>query len=598
MRKNKLARIEKARLILDEFQLIEESGFSIWLKPHEKNSVAFFNSCAHKGGDLEWKQQFVCKQHGWTYTNDGLNLTSGAPGLRKVSIANETSEFIELNLPIKHESSSSRPRHDLVFRVLSHASIMLEYRGFKLLIDPWLFGTAYYGAWKLNPQAKLTHLDFIVDAILITHPHPDHFHLESLSHIESEVPLYFPTFQSGIIERGLESIDWKNRIESLWDEPISLSKHVTFRFIQPKSLWEDSAVLVTVEDEDFQFNWLNLVDAGAALNEQELPPIDFMTSAFSPGASGYPLTWSHLEENQKVLIMNQQKDSLLRLLPRRCADLNVKYFLPFAGHWRLNLPEHEKYESLIPRTSLDEVEDEFERVKSSTKVLKLFPGTEFNFRNGLSSSFAPYKSHDSAETLLEHRLELSQSEYEYSKLVLQFESFMNQLEAESEFYGVERVEFTILIQDKEYRKTFFFESSTSRNDEVIQISVCIPERIFCLLAQGLANWDHIAIGYWGIWHRTPNRYPSNFMRMLQIGKSKIVYSSRLKYLHPSDSLLRKTIGDLMELNPQAVSAILNRAGLPCGSCLKTNSETLEDALLLHNIDIRSTSWILRELSFI
>ena len=175
---------------------------------------------------------------------------------------------------------------------------------------------------------------------------------------------------------------------------------------------------------------------------------------------------------------------------------------------------------------------------------------------------------------------------------------MNQLEAESEFYGVERVEFTILIQDKEYRKTFFFESSTSRNDEVIQISVCIPERIFCLLAQGLANWDHIAIGYWGIWHRTPNRYPSNFMRMLQIGKSKIVYSSRLKYLHPSDSLLRKTIGDLMELNPQAVSAILNRAGLPCGSCLKTNSETLEDALLLHNIDIRSTSWILRELSFI
>ena len=172
---------------------------------------------------------------------------------------------------------------------------------------------------------------------------------------------------------------------------------------------------------------------------------------------------------------------------------------------------------------------------------------------------------------------------------------MNQLVEESEFFGVEFVNFTVIVDTQKYQKTFSFVSSESSTSESIEVSVTIPKRLFCLLAEGKANWDHVSIGYWGLWNRNPNRYPVNFMRLLQIGKSKFNVKSVSTKSVNEDLILQKTIGDLIEINPKAVGSILNRAGLPCGACLRTNTETLESALSLHDIDIKSATWITREL---
>lgn len=110
MLKKELVRVNKSLLKLNQFQLLEINGFSIWLKPNHENSVAFFNSCAHKGGGLTCDKQFVCSQHGWTYSLDGSNKFSGAPGLEKVAISHETIEYIEFLLPFRPARSSKIPQ--------------------------------------------------------------------------------------------------------------------------------------------------------------------------------------------------------------------------------------------------------------------------------------------------------------------------------------------------------------------------------------------------------------------------------------------------------------------------------------------------------
>ncbi len=77
----------------------------------------------------------------------------------------------------------------ILVELLNHASIILRYKDFSLLCDPWLEGDIYGGGWGLqyeNPgafdrAATCTHL-------WISHPHTDHLHLPTLKRIAERNP--------------------------------------------------------------------------------------------------------------------------------------------------------------------------------------------------------------------------------------------------------------------------------------------------------------------------------------------------------------------------------------------------------------------------
>ncbi|MET0391432.1 MAG: MBL fold metallo-hydrolase [Polyangiales bacterium] len=71
--------------------------------------------------------------------------------------------------------------HPLFIRFLNHSSVLLESAEHRLVVDPWLTGTAFTGGWALewnNPAA----LDVAAraDAVWVSHPHSDHLHFETL----------------------------------------------------------------------------------------------------------------------------------------------------------------------------------------------------------------------------------------------------------------------------------------------------------------------------------------------------------------------------------------------------------------------------------
>lgn len=571
------------------------SNLNFWICHYQGVNHILYNECAHMSGELKaTSRNLVCTSHGWTYNFDGSNQNKSGPSLRRLRIIKESEYDFEVLLPVKDLQRPKAPLiHPLQIQVHSHATIEFSYREHSVLFDPWLNGTAYYGAWRLHPELNISVEDLRVSGVVITHPHPDHFNLPTLEKVNRETPIYFPKFSSGIIERGLDELNFKNLNPMLWNENFSVGNYIKMKFLRPRSLWEDAGVLTLIEDEGLRFSWLNLVDAGSVIDQNLLGNLDLLTSSFDQGASGYPLTWSHLSEQRKIKILEAQKQNTLELLVRRSNQLRARYFMPFAGHWRLALPEHQKYAEMIPHTTFQELHELFEKESDFTEFLGIYPGQGFEFLSGnVTLSDTKFK-----EVLVDNFTRKEVRNLNEETLGLFF-SQMQKLQSRGESFGVEKVKFTVKSTDGSLKETFAFESSLSLEFQPIDIEVSVPSYILALFAEGKANWDHIAIGYWGRWNRKPDIYPINFMRLLQSGNNQSDYKVGEITDQQILSILKRSIGDLLEKNEDQASYFLTRLGLPCVSCNRLNSESLEQALTLHNVDLDSNMWILRELASI
>jgi CMP-N-acetylneuraminate monooxygenase len=571
-------------------------GVKIWICKLSDGVNVFFDECAHMGGELlNNGKSLVCPQHGWTYDFNGNNLNRNSPGLRKAKVLSFDDCKIEVLLPVKEilptKSSLSSP---LEVKVHSHATLELSYRHTSILFDPWLEGSAYYGAWDLYPKPLVSAEDIVVNAIVITHPHPDHFHLQTLKKFDKSIPVFYPEFPSQIIEKGLDELGFINQMPVFWGETFRVGDYVNMQFLRPRSMWEDSATLTWVEDSGKVFTWLSLVDAGSVIDEFALPDLDLLTSAFDQGASGYPLTWTHLSESRRVKLLEAQKESRMQLLPLRARKLKSKYFLPFAGHWRLGQEVHKKYAELIPHTSFQELSEKFAISAPDTEFLGLYPGESFEFLT---------KTVEKAQENETERLEINFSpSVEFSafqtddlfEVLGDFRMLMSKLILLCDAFGSENVKFEVSTNENSYSETFAFCSSNSTGLQEITINVRVPEQILILLAKGKANWDHVAIGYWGEWSRCPDIYPANFMRLLQAGNTSIPINDMPPL--DIDYLLQKSVGEIIEGDEVFAPKLLGRLGLPCITCIRSNSETLLQALNIHNVDLESNIWLLRELA--
>lgn len=560
-----------------------------WITGEANNLKVLADQCAHMGSPLEnVNTGFICNSHGWKYDIHGNNEINSNPSISSFKTRISKDGFIQSLLPIKSKLSHDiKINSDLTLHVHAHACIQVKHKGFDILFDPWLKGKAYYGSWELFPSPKVTPEELEVDCIIITHPHPDHFSLDTLRHFDKNIEVYFPEFSSDIIKKGLGDLGFKNLVTPLWGEEIALNSSISIKFLRPRSMWEDSAVLVKVQDEDTDFVWLNQVDAGLPYDASEIGRIDLLSCAFDQGASGYPLTWENLNRNRQAKILEMSKKNTLTLLPQLCKQLDVKYFLPFAGHWRLSRPEHQKYSRLIPHTTFDELKKSFDQIAPEIYLVDIYPGESFDLslnkkqlnidvRNQVKTGYTP-------PSLVNQGLNMVQ----YNLDKVNFLNFMNKLVLQALDFSCENVTFEIKVQETSDK--FRFEFSEKLGTPHF-IEVLIPYQIFKLLADGQANWDHVAIGYWGIWNRKNDSYPANFMRLLQSGP---INKNRVSTF--TKEIFNMAISDIIELDESKVPSLLSRAGLPCVSCTRLNSETLGQALQIHNIDTSSINWILNEI---
>jgi len=75
------------------------------------------------------------------------------------------------------------------FTVLSHAGLLVEHSGTRIVADPWLRGSCYWRSWWNYPEPPAELVDSLTtDYIYLTHLHWDHFHGPSLRRLLERNP--------------------------------------------------------------------------------------------------------------------------------------------------------------------------------------------------------------------------------------------------------------------------------------------------------------------------------------------------------------------------------------------------------------------------
>jgi len=574
------------------FHIKLSENLDFYLIKNLKNEVkAFQNKCSHMGARLTTnKSGFSCPVHGWAFSLEGLNENNSELGLRpfNIEVTKEGEIFLITDTQVIHSpndlraNSARKPK----ISVHSHACLEIEINNFSILFDPWIEGTAYHGSWQLWPPPVVKAQDLQPSVIFITHPHPDHFHIPTLEQMDRGIPVYFPNFLSGIIEKELIRLGFRNLFPSSFSQEIKIGDNIRLTFLKPTSMWEDSSVLLVCDD----FVFLNQNDAGAVFDETLLPTkIDLFACAFDQGASGYPLTWSNITESRKRSILQHQKKFTLNRIQDLCKRYNATFFLPFAGHWRLKYKEHQHLSQMIPHTTYSEIESVIGQ-ETPTCFLGLMPGDSFDFANNIKATDRRVQKLLQSESIPTESIPVNDelNKTEMSSFVKEIEK-LYKLEL---FMDIEPLLFIVKVED-DFEVALRFKSDISEN--IQQVSVLIPRFIARIIQSGDYNWDHISIGYFGTWDRSGKSYPTNFMRALQLGNGvKTLEEGRIKSLHNID-LLNMSLGALVELNPKVVAKVFGRYGLPCVGCHFSPSETLATAIVRHRLPIGTEYSLAREL---
>ena len=565
---------------------------AVWVVvgPLGNTEQVFLDKCSHMGNSIRSVPSgFMCDFHGWSYQVDGSNDISGNPPLEAVKFS-QSGQVLFVSLVEKKEllpRSSARLNGTEKLELLAHACFKLSAGQSRILFDPWLFGDTYWGSWRHFPRTEISH-DSIEDAsaVVITHPHPDHFHPETLDFLPRTVPIYFPNFPSQIIPKVLTRMGFARLYASEWEEVIEVGDDISFAFLRPRSVWEDSAVLVRVKD----WIWLNQNDAGAPLRDDLLPnSVDLFSSSFDVGASGYPLTWEMRSQKVDAILANS-RSQLIANIGHRCQETRARYFAPFAGWWRHAFEEHQEFARRLPHTTMPELASTVEDV--DTGFLMTLPGSEVDLKT------MEVQNCDSALRALHEPWEVSRREDGNKdlcpeELVRALMVRLSKLASMSQAVDTERVEFTVHVAGTDISVVQSFGLSDSNSAISIRVEVDYDTAVLYALGDETVTWNHLDIGYWGRWKRNPDVYPTRFMRLLQLG-----YVPELQMLGPEncdqEAVWDASLGQIVESNPELASALLTRAGLPCLSCTHLKDETLRDALEIHSVPQEARSRLYSE----
>ena len=214
------------------------------------------------------------------------------------------------------------------FKILSHASILVDCNSVELLVDPWLIGSCYWRSWWNYPPVKKEIIkDLKPKAIYITHVHWDHWHGPSLKRfLDTDVEIITHDEPNKRSYRDLKAFGFKN---------IKILKHgesynvgnIKITPYQFGLFLNDSALVIETPD----FKLLNANDckiAGASLEQikKKHGKFDF---AFRSHSSANDRVCYKIEGSDLVLDNPSHYTTAFKLF---MDNVKPNYAIPFASN--------------------------------------------------------------------------------------------------------------------------------------------------------------------------------------------------------------------------------------------------------------------------
>lgn len=571
-------------------------GHSFFLVRNGERYQLLSTTCPHQGGTVQDAvSHFECPIHHWQFdrvTGRCINAPSRALTAHAVTIEAGT---LWADLSLSEASApppGGRTAAGLTMTLHAHACLELARGGFTLLMDPWLDGPAFLGAWVPHPPPLVRGPELTPDALLLTHEHPDHFHEPTLRHFDRATPVYVPDFPNQRMQQRLGAMGFTDVRILRFGDPTVVRPGWTITTFEPDSYWNDALVLIDVDG----FRLLNINDAGLNPRIARLVgPVDVIAVQFSAGASGYPWTWSHFTEAEKVSISERMCAGKLKLIREAAATYQAGRVLPFASHFALWHDDHLRHASLMKRNTLDDVKHIM--TGSGVGVIDLRPGDRWD-----AGADAITKSTRVAEPFEREALAAavptddSLSEPELTAYLLRL----------NDVPGVESCEdLTVRMTGRSAGPSrtldIAFEVRGGRLSllpappERANLTIGMPLSILTAVVRNDLSWDEAFIGYWCEFHRHPNVYHAGFWRLFQAPYFK--KPPRLSAPAPSGEITSASIvAEVLEAHGPVADRVLRRHGLYCLGCQHGTSESIALAARQHGVDDRRLELLVRDLN--
>ena len=321
------------------------------------------------------------------------------------------------------------------------ATVGLDLKGYKILMDPWLTDGEYYGSWSHFPYFDFDkNLDEInsYNSIYISHIHPDHCSDDTLKKIRKDIPVYIHSYHSKFLKFKLERFGFKV-VELKNNTRTQLAKNAYLNIFaadncNPELCFKFSGCAdFTAKDSSQQIDTLSLIDDGTEvlMNVNDCPielaqstfkeikkqyeKIDILLTGYG-GAGPYPQCFENLNLDQKKLSASLKETQFLNQAIKFIDEIKPKYYLPFAGTYTLT-GKLSNLQNLRGVPNIDRAYNFFENYYFSKKMsdiikpLKLNPESTFDL--SINELDKPYKKLNQEEQVLYIRDKLNNKKLTY-----------------------------------------------------------------------------------------------------------------------------------------------------------------------------------------
>ncbi len=292
---------------------------------------------------------------------------------------------------------------------VNHASYIIEYRGVRLISDPWLFGSAFDNGWELLCDSAMNISDFSnITHIWFSHEHPDHFSPPLLAKIPKEVRegivvLFQETKDRRVVnfckKLGFSVLELKNRTSLTLAEGVK----ITCGKCPPIDSW------ILVELDDFKI--LNLNDC-IVNNDYLLNCIYSMTGEVDLLMTQFAYAQWGGNPDEKDLLDESKSEKLDRILIQY-ERFKPKLICPFASFIYFSHKENEYLNYGV--ATIHEV-SEFIVKNTEADLLVMYPGDRWTVGEEWDSS-GPLAKYEPAYQSRNQTIATSNSSVSLDKLI-------------------------------------------------------------------------------------------------------------------------------------------------------------------------------------
>jgi UDP-MurNAc hydroxylase len=236
------------------------------------------------------------------------------------------------------------------FTILSHAGLLTEHNGVRVVCDPWLIGSCYWRSWWNFPEPDPQLINNLhPQFIYLTHLHWDHFHGATLQKLfDPKTAILVPKVPT---RRMIEDLNWlgfHNIVEIPHGGSFQLGPDFALRSYQ-FGLGVDSAVVISGGGYTL-FNCNDCKFFGLPLRQvlRDNPKIDFIFRSHS-SASPVPLC---VENHERLLPSNDASYDSADQFARCAIYTGARYAIPFASNHCFLHPETRHFNSTVTTPDL------------------------------------------------------------------------------------------------------------------------------------------------------------------------------------------------------------------------------------------------------